>query len=122
MIVRRGLPAAVWAAAILWLATRPADELPAWDLRGLDKIIHFAVYAVLAWLVRRAGPAGGAGPAVAVAVAIAVAHGALVEWLQMRVPGRSAEGLDLLADATGAVVGAWAWARAGRDQSPQTRA
>jgi VanZ family protein len=95
------LPALAWATLIFLLSSRPA--LPAPDLVGLDKLAHFAVYAVLGVLLSHAGlrtavPSGWL-------IALGVLYGASDEWHQFFVPGRTPEFADWVADACGVVAG-----------------
>ena len=95
--------AAAWAGLLLWLGTRPGAGLPA-ALPGADKIAHVACYGVLGFLLARAI---GTRAAWVWAGLAGVAWGALDEWLQASVPGRSSDLLDVLADAIGAFAGGW---------------
>ena len=69
-----------------------------------DKLLHACAYGVLAgcWCVALGGRRRFA------AIAAAVCTGMLDEWLQRSLPGRQADVADLVADALGAVAGAWA--------------
>jgi VanZ family protein len=69
-----------------------------------DKLVHALVFAVLAAAV---GLASGLRGRVMLAVAFcgAVAVGALDEWHQMYLPGRSAGWDDLAADTIGSALG-----------------
>jgi hypothetical protein len=71
-----------------------------------DKLAHAAVFAVLACAIGYASGLRG-WRMLLVAFGAAVAVGALDEWHQMYLPGRSAGLDDLAADAVGAAVGAW---------------
>ena len=75
-------------------------------------------YAGLAILALRATSrgtwAGVTLGALALALVIATVHGLSVEWLQMRVPTRSAEWRDVVNDVLGALLGllpVWAWSK-----------
>jgi VanZ family protein len=93
------------AAAYLWLGTRPRLVRPmSWFP---DWVGHGAAYALLAVTLGRAWPQL---PQAGV-VAVATAHGGLVEWLQLSVPGRSGEVKDLLADFFGSWLGLLLWGR-----------
>lgn len=89
----------------------PGDALPSVG-RGIpqfDKVEHVATFAVLAFLARfayRGHPAWG------VFVAL-VLYGSAVEVAQRNIPGRSAEVLDAVADAVGALVAFWVKPRRG---------
>lgn len=66
-----------------------------------DKVLHFAAYAVLAFL-----PAlHERWPAVTAAMLGTVTLGVLLEFLQRLSPGRSFEMADMVADACGLLCG-----------------
>ena len=69
-----------------------------------DKVVHFAMFAVCAFLSFRAW-AGRQGTLVMLAALLIFA--ALTEALQMVIPGRSGDLMDFLADATGVLIGFW---------------
>ena len=79
------------------------------ELPFQDKAAHLAAYALMGYLACRAWaslpwPLGG----VAISLAgflFAVVFGLSDEWHQSFVPGRMAEGWDVLADGLGALVG-----------------
>lgn len=98
------IPAIVWAGVILVLTSWPNPQLP-FSVSGLDKVVHFSMYGILGFLVGRALPRQRILSAlVAAAVGLAV-FGALDEWHQRFIPGRSADVRDWLADVTGMVLG-----------------
>lgn len=71
-----------------------------------DKLAHAGVFALLAMALGYAS--GLRGRAVLLlAFGGALAVGAVDEWHQLFLPGRSAGLDDLAADATGAALGAW---------------
>ena len=136
----RFAPAALWAGAI-WFASsfdwrlvhfpgdsRPGagfaellamlvDALPAWV--AVDKAVHTTIFAVLATLLRWPSRVQSLAKAAVVASSLATAWGALDEIHQAFVPGRSADWLDLVADAVGASVAVaaislWSVGRHGR--------
>ena len=72
-----------------------------------DKVVHFAMFAVCAFLSFRAWN-GRLGAAAMLAALLIFA--ALTESLQMVIPGRSGDLMDFLADATGVLMGFW-WYR-----------
>jgi VanZ family protein len=128
-------------AVIFTASSLPASALPKTLLfSGQDKVEHALVYGLLgllvarAWQRRRSGQAATSGTrAVAAfrlvpllaAIAFTVLFGLSDEFHQSFVPGRSVEGLDLLADTTGGLLGGlvamwWAGrvARLRGDQEP----
>lgn len=71
---------------------------------GWDKLNHFSAFAALgvaAWLGFRT-----ASRYQRLSLLCLLAYGGAIEVIQLYVPGRSSEWLDLLADAVGIVVGA----------------
>jgi len=72
-----------------------------------DKLAHASVFALLAAALGYASGLRGAR-LLALAFGGAVAVGALDEWHQSTLPGRSAGLDDLAADAVGAALGTWA--------------
>ncbi|MGC8916492.1 MAG: VanZ family protein [Thermoanaerobaculum sp.] len=87
------------AAAYLWVGTRP--RLPQPLRQTPDWAGHGLAYALFSGVLSRglSYPPAAAG--------VATAHGALLEWLQRSVPGRSAELSDLVSDGLGAAAGVW---------------
>lgn len=104
-ILRLSAPC-IWALIILWLSlTSSPPQLP--GVLGWDKLLHAGAYGLLSLLLAQAflcppfllsrpwWPAGG----------VAIACGALLEILQfLAQTGRTAEWLDLFADALGIFV------------------
>lgn len=86
-------------AVLMYLAVaRPMPGGPSGALSVHDKLVHGGVYGALA-------VCGLLGRLRASTVMLVLfAHGALVEVLQALVPDRSADVLDLLADALGIAV------------------
>ena len=81
-----------------------------------DKWAHMAGYVLMSVLAVRAAhgglPARVTVRGALIALLITVGYGALDEFHQWFVPGRTADPFDLLADATGGVIGligCWAW-------------
>ena len=97
-------------AAIAALTLTPGSSLPSAGLPGVDKLAHFALWAVGALALRfalRRGRGWPARRAAVVAFGVAVGLGVAVEAAQALVPGRSPEALDVVADALGASVTLW---------------
>jgi VanZ family protein len=89
----------LWAGAITWSSAQPAGTLPVGLAHPLDKAVHFITFAVLGWLL-----GSGLGRPVWAWV-LAATFGAFDELHQSRVPGREADLLDWVADASGALAG-----------------
>ncbi|MEJ2471817.1 MAG: VanZ family protein [Desulfuromonadales bacterium] len=97
----------VWAGVILWLSlTSSPPEIK--GFLGWDKLLHAGAYGLLALLsteffyfMQRSLPR-----AVVFGILVTLAFGALMEILQaISGTGRTAEWLDLVADAVGAIAG-----------------
>jgi VanZ family protein len=140
--IRAWAPVLAMCAVIFTASSLPASSLPKTLLfSGQDKVEHALVYGLLgllvarAWQRRRSGRKAGATGAVAafrlapllVAIAFTILFGLSDEFHQSFVPGRSVEGLDLLADTTGGLLGGllamcmWSSGRVARlrgDQEP----
>ena len=101
------IPAAVWAGAIFYLSSRP--RLPGPELPGIDKVAHFAAYALLASLLIFATERSRLP--LAAAVVLALLYGASDEIHQMYVPGRSPDVLDWFADAAGVAAATLVYVR-----------
>jgi VanZ family protein len=81
------------------------------DAPGADKWVHGGLFAVLGLLGALAWRGMRARPALLLGL---VVLGALTEWLQAYVPGRSMSAADWVADSAGALLGlglGWLWAR-----------
>ena len=104
MIGRRWIPVALWVAVILSATSAPT--VPGPDVPGLDKVGHFAMYAILGLLTARAVRGGVARPRALTAALAAIAlFAAADEWHQQLIPARSADVADWIADVAGASVG-----------------
>jgi VanZ family protein len=91
-----------------------------------DKVMHFAVYALLGALTLRA-VAGGRRAGVTwsgllVSIVVATLYGITDEWHQSFVPGRTPEAMDVVADLAGASSGALAGIFAARISAPKREA
>jgi VanZ family protein len=102
-----------WMLVVFGLSSIPNLSPPAAELPLADKLCHLGEYAVLGALFARGlGGAGrGAARAVLPAALVGMLVGALDEFYQSLVPGRSTSGWDWLADTAGAALGGLAWTR-----------
>ena len=106
MKLRRWLPPLVWAGVILLGTSLPQEAVPIQTSR-IDKILHFTIYSVFAFLLTRQITEGfRPWQAVVLAIAFAMAFGAFDEWHQQLIPGRFPEFADWIADTLGATTGA----------------
>jgi VanZ family protein len=107
--VRNQLPALLWAALISVASSIPGDSIPDLPILSQDKIIHFGMYLLLAWLVFRAfhnqsrypGLRRRAGLATLGVIAV---YGMVDEFHQLFVPGRSGDIHDWISDMLGGCV------------------
>jgi VanZ family protein len=120
-------PAAACAAVVLALSSIPHPESPVPTFTHADKLAHGLEYAVLALLLvrglRREPRTGAWSTAVTIlagAAAIAV-FGALDEWHQAAIPGRSTSLWDWIADTTGGLAGSLAGARLWKRRAKRRR-
>ena len=115
--VRRWLPPLLWAGVIIFATSIPSEFVPR-QVSPLDKAAHFTMYAVLAWLLtRHISEVAGRWAAVVLAVIVGSGFGAIDEWHQQYIPGRSTELADWQADSIGAAAGALAFATLRRRRS-----
>jgi VanZ family protein len=103
------LPPLLWALLIYISSSIPSERLPAIRIVSADKVVHFLVFFVLAWLVDRSLRNMPAVPWAArhhlvLTIGLTTVYGALDEVHQMFVPGRNPSLLDLAADLAGAVL------------------
>lgn len=101
--------AIVWTAAILVVNSISVSD-PTWQppFPGADKLTHAFMYAVASYSWRRAIVATRDSVTWKVVGAVALL-GALDEWHQRSVPGRSADVFDWVADVVGAWLGVALW-------------
>jgi VanZ family protein len=100
------------AATIFFASSRSAVAAP--GVVDFDKVVHFAVYGLLATLIVRLGRGSRAA---VIALVLTSLYGASDEWHQSLVPGRASEMADWIADTCGGVLAivlytGWPWYRA----------
>ncbi len=103
------LPVILYCLLIYWQSANPSPEqIPRWPL--IDKLLHFAAYAVMAALFYRAWRTQplAANPRLLMALSILSAslYGISDEIHQSFVPFRDAEFTDVVADILGSICGA----------------
>lgn len=117
MISRRWWPPVAWLGAILTATSLPNSVIPDVGFRFADKGLHFTMYGGLGLLLARAmhnPPRTTRLRVVAAAFLFVVALGALDEWHQTYIRGRSPEMADWVADSSGGLVGALIWVMGSR--------
>jgi len=98
------LPAAAWAAFLLYLGSRSFDVPFTQGPIPWDKIAHLGLYGGLGALAVMGWRLAGRRPHIAVPLTLALAVGLADEIRQRRVPLRSADPLDFLADLVAIVL------------------
>lgn len=108
-------------AGLLFLLSSQS-RLSSPDVRGLDKVEHFAAFGVLAWLLARALSRSGVGRtrAAVLAALISTLYGGTDELHQRYTPGRSSDWADLAADGLGASAAAALWAQTRRRRADRS--
>lgn len=100
---RRHLITLAWAFFILALSTVPGQNLPGTEIVSLDKVVHFGLFFVLAWLWLRAP--GGIWKWIAVAAG-GIFYAAFTEIYQGWLPWeRTPDLLDFVANVAGLLAG-----------------
>ena len=109
----------LWAPPVLYMAfifysSSQSDPMPALTQVVWDKLLHCAGYSLLALLFCRAlrGEGFTTATTALVAVLLTSLYGASDEWHQKFTPLRSSDVQDWLADTTGGLLGAAAFAGA----------
>jgi VanZ family protein len=104
--VRYHAPALLCAALILAVSSIPHLKAPDPGIWGVDKLFHFAEYAVLAFLLWRSvhHRVASFSRARLQSGLFLVVFAALDEVLQGFVPGRQTDPLDYLADLAGGLL------------------
>ena len=103
---------AVWFATLWWLSSRVNHFPPALDFQMSDKVLHFGYFffgglSFAAFLYRRSPERPNWDRIVLLSLLCAGLTGALDEWHQSMVPGRSGHDIfDFQADLLGSLCGA----------------
>ncbi len=103
-------PVILWAGLIFCLHIIPSDKIPKppdWSLSA-DKLVHFLLFGVLSFLILRIRyirTKDWQASYILNVVIICTVFGLLMETIQLIVPGRTFNLLDLVADAIGVVLG-----------------
>lgn len=112
-----------WLGAILTATSLPNSVIPDVGFRFADKGLHFTMYGGLGLLIARAmhnPPRTTRIRVVVAAFLFVVAIGALDEWHQTFIRGRSMELADWVADSAGGLTGALLWVTGSRIKASRT--
>jgi VanZ family protein len=107
-VVAYHLPLLVYAAAILWVSSMPNLKPPDVGLPAVDKLAHFAEYAILALLTYRSishlSSQISAEMSVLWSLMFLTFFAFADETLQRFIPGRHSDVMDYLTDLLAGVV------------------
>ena len=97
----------IWSILIAVVSLIPGPVLDTYPVISLiSNLLHVFEFAVLSFLIMYAAGCGKIPKETAVyAAAFSLAYGALLEYLQLFVPGRFPSVYDVAADGLGAVIG-----------------
>ena len=110
MVLKYNTFTVVWAFIILGLTLLTGETHSNMSISMLDKFVHSFMFGTLSFLMivglkKQSEYMYLHFHAVVVAIAVTIFYGALIECLQLIVPGRCFEWLDLLANSVGAIIG-----------------
>ena len=103
-----------WLLLILLLTLTPGSSMPEtnlWEeLISFDKIVHFAIFSMLVLLMivgftKQYTYEKLRKNAVLASLSISVAYGILIELIQIPIPGRGLEIMDIVANTIGCFLG-----------------
>jgi VanZ family protein len=101
--------AIAWAGVIFYLSSLPGIDTPML-FPGQDKLFHLIAFGTLGFLFMGTMKTTNSGYRIRqvwFVVVLVASYGVLDEFHQYFVPGRTVEFYDALADAFGALLGAW---------------
>lgn len=114
-ILVRFIPAIIYLILITVLFCLPgstfADADQDWlKVYHVDKLVHAVLFAILVFLFCRPIQLRGHLTKALLVIyflilVIAIIYGVVIEFIQMAIPGRGFDGLDILADSIGAYIG-----------------
>ncbi len=109
-LLTSGFVLLIVALSVTPARSRPGDSVLHWIVNitatPVQKVLHVLVYATLAaLLVWSLDGIASRRLRFALALTLAVAIGAILEWYQLRVPGRFGTAVDVLLNTIGALLG-----------------
>jgi VanZ family protein len=109
-------PVVLWAIAILGLHVIPSRHIPEppdWSISE-DKLVHFFLFAGLSFLMLRYKHlklGKWDGGMILTAIILASLYGLAMEMVQLAIPGRKFDLVDLVADILGVLAGNFIYVR-----------
>lgn len=103
-------PSVVWGLIILFFSVAPLELKTPIGAGYLDKIAHFTLYLILAFLFAWGLRFSGKAPSVkniVFALILTIGYGILIEILQSFIPERDACARDALSNAGGVLIGTY---------------
>lgn len=98
-------PLLLWTVMIFFLLTINTGSMEsAPKIKHFDKLVHFILFAVMAWLWVYANPQKRTKTLLFIFICVA-AYGAGMEWVQENFTSREFDWKDIYADAAGAAAG-----------------
>jgi VanZ family protein len=102
-------PVVLWMGIIYYSSSIPGEDMPKIGFPNIDKFFHFVEYFILGALLVRAfansSDNANFRSMLLLSLIIAFAYGALDEFHQRFVPGRSPDIFDLFSDIIGSLSG-----------------
>ncbi len=119
--IKSYLPAIVWASLILAVSSAPDFSTPGLGFAMTDKIAHFVEYFILGFLTAKAVSTFDLKPLKIfwISSALASGYGILDEIHQFLIPGRTTEGLDMVADILGSILAVALFVRVQQKHAPK---
>jgi VanZ family protein len=103
-------PVVLWMTLIYYSSSVHAEDIPRIDIPGIDKLFHFVEYFILGALLVRAfansSDRFNFGSILLLSILIASTYGAIDEFHQRFVSGRSPDIFDIFSDIIGSLSGA----------------
>jgi VanZ family protein len=112
LFLRYNLFPIIWAVVILALTVLPGARLPEKDLQlvSMDKLAHVGMFMIQCFLlvvgfIKQQNNSYLRRNAMQMSLVVSVFYGISIELIQMALPERSFEFLDIISDSIGAFLG-----------------
>lgn len=114
MFFRYNLFTFCWLLLILLLTLSPGSSIPEtnlWEeLLSFDKVVHFLIFGILTLLMiigftKQYTYAYLRKHAVVASLAVSIGYGLFIELVQIPIPGRYMEAMDIVANTIGCFIG-----------------
>lgn len=113
MFLKHNLYTILWALVILTITLSPGTSIPVSEsvkIPNLDKVVHFLVFGVFAYLLVKGLSKQDEYKffnyySFLLSFIISACFGIIIEFLQIIIPGRGYDPLDIMANISGIVLG-----------------